>query len=109
MKGNEFTEKYPDLAPTLMGYFDMSDLTDEEIAQEAVKLEDRPAVHRAKVIDSLVKESHKLLLDIDRDWDAFGDVANRPFRDAQQAREWLMRILAVWEKALREIDGGKPS
>lgn len=109
MDEKAFEKKYPNLAPTLMGYFDMSDITDEEIAKQAVELSGFSNEDRAAAIGSLVKESHQLLLDLDREWEVFRDVANRHLDSPEIAKEWLLRVLAVWERALNKLDGKRPS
>lgn len=109
MDEKAFAKKYPNLSPTLMGEFDVSGLTDEEIAGEAIEFSGYSPDERAAAIRSLVQESHQLLLDLDREWTALRDVANRGFDSVDDARTWLLRVLAVWERGLRQLQGGKPS
>lgn len=109
MDEKAFAKKYPNLSPTLMGEFDVSGLTDEQIAAEAIEFSGNSPEERAAAIHSLVQESHQLLLDLDKEWTAFRDVANRGFDNADDARAWLVRVLAVWERGLRQLQGGKPS
>lgn len=58
---------------------------------------------------SLRVESTAFLPHFEAEWQVLAKAANRPLLSPQQTREWLLGVVAVWEKALREIDGAKPS
>src|ERR1700733_13473038 len=86
-----FSKKYPNLSPTLIGDFDLSGLTDEQIAEEAIEFPGCTPEVRFAEITILVNESRQLLLDMAADWNIFGDVANRNFENEDDARKWLLR------------------
>lgn len=91
----------------LSGYFyDNAEEPDEVVAAQAIA----PGLHapglRAK---RLISDSERLLQNMDHEWEIFSKVANRYLDNANEARTWLLKILTVWEKALRDTEGGKLS
>lgn len=109
MDGKRFSEKYPALAPTLMGYFDMSDIPDEKIAEEAAEFSGFSPEDRATAIRNLIADCNRLCLNLDKEWPAFRDVANRHLDSHEIAKAWLLRIVSVWVRALNELDGKRPN
>lgn len=109
MDEKQFSEKYPALAPTLMGYFDMSDISDEKIAEQAVEYSGFPREERAAAIRDLIADCNRLCLNLDKEWPTFRDVANRHLDSPELAKEWLVRVMGVWERALNKLDGKRPN
>lgn len=107
MEKNEFFSKYEALGGVLAGNFHdgIGGDTDSAIAESVLKeLGSSQADLRL-----LVSDCERLIQNVESEWGVLGDAANRHFEDADEARAWLAGIFAVWEKALREIDGTKPS
>lgn len=109
MNRNEFADAYPTLSGILGAEFYDGDGTIEEIAARAIEEPTVRREHRHAVLRDLVKEGNLVMMRIDQDWTALHQASNRPMHSPGEAREWLMRVLLVWEKALGEIDGTKPS
>lgn len=107
MNKNEFFAKYEALGGIFAGNFHdgIGGDTDSAIAESISKeLNSSPEDLRL-----LVNDCERLIQNIDIEWGILGDTANRHFEDAAEARAWLVSIFAVWEEALRGIDGAKPS
>lgn len=109
MDEKQFSEKYPTLAPTLMGYFDMSDISDEEIAEQAVEYAGFSPEKRAAAIRDLIADCNRLCLNLDNEWPMFREAANRHLDSPELAKKWLVRVMGVWERALSKLDGKRPS
>lgn len=109
MTRQEFRDKYPSLYGTLAGDFYDSDPQepDEVVATHAIA----PGLFAPKLrAERLIGDSTRLLQNIKQEWEALSKAANRDLNDAAQARAWLLKVMAVWERALREMgDGRKPS
>lgn len=107
---NSFEERNPTLTAIGAGVFQYPDgKKDELLAAQAAKPPVVASESRAAALQALVRESNSILLTIESDWEDLGHAVFREFKGASEARAWLVRVLAVWEHDLREIQGGKPS
>jgi len=107
MNRREFSEIYPTLSGALAGEFQYpAGRSDEELARSL--RDDLPRVNRRKLIQRLLGDCYKLLPDIEGQWQALSDAANRSLDTPEQARCWLNRIMVVWERTLLEIDDANP-
>lgn len=84
-------------------FFDSDIRPDEELARILLDGENIQSLSR------LVADCERLISRLDQHWEVFSEVVNRHFENADQARSWLLRMLAVWEPALRQMDRKKPS
>ncbi|PIR18908.1 MAG: hypothetical protein COV48_04920 [Elusimicrobia bacterium CG11_big_fil_rev_8_21_14_0_20_64_6] len=110
MNRREFAGKYPSLSGILASVFQYPEgRSDEEIAREAVEEPFTLAAKRFRLLSELVRESNLALVSLDAEWQVVAKAANRPLQSCEDTREWLLRVTAVWEKLLSEINGTKPS
>lgn len=110
MNRQEFADKYPSLSGILGSIFQYPEgKSDAEIAKEAVEEPFTAARKRSRLLAELVRESNAFLPHLEAEWQVLAKAANRSLLSPEQTREWLLSVVAVWEKALREIDGAKPS
>lgn len=108
MNKRNFSKIYPALSGALGGDFQYPDgRTDEELARTLRK--DLPPHDRRQLLLRLMDDCKKLMSNIDSQWEILSDTANRSLGTPEQARDWLDRIMAALEDALRDIDGAKPS
>lgn len=110
MNTREFSDKYPSLSGILGSIFQYPEgKSDADIAKEAIEEPFTSARKRSRLLVELVRESNEFLPHLEVEWQVLAKTANRPLQSSKQTREWLLGVLAVWENALREIDGAKPS
>lgn len=97
----EFLDRFQALSGTLAGdFYDGSD-DDELIAAQAVREFGVPSLAR------LIDETREALGLIDVAWEAVADLANRNFTGPAMTRDWLRRMLEIWERALRAKTDGR--
>lgn len=110
MNRQEFSDKYPSLSGVFASIFQYpEDRSDEEIAREAVDEPFTMAAKRFRLLSELVREINLALVSLDAEWQIVAKAANRPLQSCEDTREWLLRVAAVWEKLLSEINGARPS
>lgn len=107
MNKNEFFSKYKALGGLLAGDFHDGIGGDTDLAIAERILTELNSSHED--LRSLVKDCERLIQNIGSEWGILGDTANRHFGNEEEARAWLVGIFAVWDAALRKIDGAKPS
>lgn len=91
-----FEEKYPDFVGLA---FDFSDPppgqdSDEDTAREIRS--DLPDDRRIGIFERLLSDSDRLLRSLEADFDSLQVYLNRSFIDFEEARDWLLKVQAVW-------------
>jgi len=102
IKRSEFKENYPSLSPTLAGTFYDSEPPEDETTARNLR-DDLPSESRIRLITRLLADSHRLMANIERDWDLLGERANRKIHDSAEGRAWLIRIMVVWQEELTRL------
>lgn len=108
MDSDGFRKAYPGLSGEFAGPFQYpGERTDEQLAADIHEgLTDE---QRREVLSAIIRQGNDLLLNLHDAWEACADVVNRDFRDETEAREWLGRVVGVWERELGKLNGPKPS
>lgn len=102
MNRQDFRSKYSSVASALGSHFhDGSAHEDEKIAQEIRS--DLPQESRVRLITKMLADANRLLPNLDDCWQLMAEEANRQIESANDAREWLSRIIAVWQDELDRI------
>lgn len=105
-----FEERNPTLTAIGAGVFQYPDgKKDEFLAAQAANPPVVSKDSRTGALQALIRESNSTLLAIESDWQELGRAVFRDFKDSGEARAWLVHVVAVWEKLLREVEGGRPS
>lgn len=100
---SEFRKAYPILAATLGAEFGDSAAHDDEGIARKVASAALPA-ERAAYLIQLLNEAPLLLENIDDQWPLLAKDVNRRLHNKDEARKWLLRIFAVWEKELDRLN-----
>ena len=99
---NNFYEKYPGLGGELGGYFHDTETVDDESNARNLRTDLTPD-DRIDLLRELMGDAHKLMANIDDDWQAMAASANRQIYNVADARAWLMRIMVVWQEELTRL------
>lgn len=103
-----FREGYRDLASTIGAEFGDSPAHDDESLARKLASE-FPAEERARYLEALLADAHRLMKNIDEHWEAMAKEANRRLYTRDAARDWLMRIMTAWQEELTRLRGGPTS
>lgn len=103
MNWREFDDKYPTLSGTLASSFhDSADAFDDEglarSLDSGLALDDR-----IRLFTGYVADARKLMVNIETDWEVMAAIANRPIRNSEQARAWLLRVIAALQEELGRL------
>ncbi|MFI5347693.1 MAG: hypothetical protein ACHQ51_15060 [Elusimicrobiota bacterium] len=101
MTETEFTRRYPTLRGALAVFAD-ADGPEERTAKWVVEMSSEVPDERRKLAVELLQESRAFLPFLPEEWDALSSAANRSFDSGNDARDWLISIMTVWETILRE-------
>lgn len=96
----KFADQYPDLANFLGAWFPDADLegrTDEEVCRAYLQTVSAPQ------LEAVVVQAGHLLADGSASWEDVGREANRSFRDADEARQWLTAVVGCLKMCWREL------
>lgn len=103
-----FRDGFPTLSSTIGGDFGDSPAHDDEsIARNFAN--EFPAEERARYLEVLLGEAHRLMKNIDEHWEALAKEANRRLYTRDAARDWLVRIMTAWQEELARLRGGPAS
>lgn len=75
--------------------------SDEEIAR-LIRTEVPPR-QRLVLINELINDVDRILESIDTHWNPLQRYLNRKFKDAGEARTWLLEIRGVWQDELARL------
>lgn len=103
----KFDEKYPGLAGELAGYFHETETVDDEDNARNMRT-DLSDDDRIDLLLELLVDAHKLMANMDDDWEVMAMNANRQIYNVAHARSWLKLIMDVWQEELARLQGGAP-
>lgn len=103
----DFDEKYPGLAGELAGYFHETETVDDESNARNLRA-DLSDADRIDLLIELLGDAHKLMANMDEDWQVMVANANRRIYNVDDARSWLKLIMDVWQEELARLQGGAP-
>lgn len=104
MKRLAFHEGYPALSATLGGEFGDSAAHDDEAIAHRFAAE-FPRDERARYLEALLSEAHRLMNNIDEHWEAVAKTANRRLNSQGAARDWLVLVITAWQEELTRLRG----
>lgn len=105
-RSKAFRNKYLSLSPTLASHFyDSDNAFDDEALARSID-DDRPVEDRIEVLRELLADAHKLMANLEEDWEIMAEKANRRIHDLPAAREWLMRVVVAWQEELNRLQNG---
>lgn len=109
MNRKDFDKKYPGLAGALAGDFHDSETVDDESNARNLR-NDLTSADRIDLFRELLRDGHKLMANIDGDWQVMIAMANRQIYNVADARTWLMRVMVAWQEEMTRLqsNGAKP-
>lgn len=111
MHANEFKKKYPDFAGYRHDFSDPSDIpTDAGVARQLRN--DLPNERRIELYHEFIPAIERILPNLEKEWEVFGEVVNRSFTDEAAARGWLESVLSASREELGRLEekkGGRPA
>lgn len=103
MNNRDFSKAYPSLDGALAGEFQYPDgRSDDDLAR--TYRSDLSGNDRANALRHLLSDCYRLLPNIETQWEALAHATNRHFDTPALAKEWLNRIISIWENLLREVE-----
>ena len=104
----DFYRRYPVLSGYLASDFAEGVIAeDERTAAEIVADLRRSSASYGKNLRQLVAEARGLRGGLDSEWQVLDSVVLREFDGRAAAEAWLLKVLAVWEKALQDAESGR--
>ena len=99
----EFIKKYPEFAGLADDFSDPPPgyVSDELIARNIRR--NCSDNERIEAFNILLRDARVINAALAKDWIMFRDYLNRNFKDADDARHWLQKIVPIWEEELDRL------
>ena len=102
MNRRDFRKEYAAIASAMGSHFHDGNAHDDERTAREIR-SDLPAGPRARLISKILEDADRLLPNLENCWKALAEESNRQAETANEAREWLDRMVVIWENELARI------
>lgn len=101
-----FLDKYPALSGTIGGSFGDAENCDDDLNARETRT-DLSAADRIELLKEILAEAHRLMTNIDEDWEGVAWTVNRQqLNSRDQVRDWFLRVMVIWQEELSRLQNG---